>query len=559
MCFNPSLRAVAAVCLSALTVLVAARPAPADTDTGTPGEAQTRPNIVLIVADDLAPSLANFYPEGRGKAFTPNLDSLAASGGVVLTNLHSPSPVCTPSRYTILSGRYASRATNDKFLRETARNDGQTAVAFNTHLTPDDDNLAKRLRDAGYATGIVGKNHVIDVPGYDRLPYRSDLDEPGVRVRLKRNAAALEAAFHAVGFDYADGLYWGNPDADGIRPLAAHNQDWITQAAVRFIADQAEREKPFFLYMATTIPHGPHQDDRSWNADPRITPEGLLDPADVPHVQPARGTIPQRLGEAGVKQWNSENVLWLDDAVGAVARQLEQSGVRGDTVLVFLSDHGTAAKGSVYRRGTQTVGLIWRDGGFAVGEATDAALMLPDLAPTILAWAGVDPSAEDRSFDGRDMTPVLNGRALSLHDHLYFELGYTRAVQRGGLKYVAVRYPGWAEALTLDERQARLDRVAGQLEKRDRPVPTTDAAAPFSHLTIVPGGADAEQIAIDKYPAYFEPDQLYDLTRDPDEQRNLADDPAYAERLIEMKRLLDQRVGALPGHFAQFGQQGSIP
>ena len=512
--------------------------------------ARDRPNVVLIVADDLAPTMCNFMPQGRGKSLTPNLDALAA-GGVVLGNLHSPSPICTPSRFAILSGHYPSRAVNDEFAHDTRRNDGQTAVAFNTHLLPEQTNLAKRLRDAGYATGIVGKNHVIDIPGFERLPYRARLEDPGVPEQLAANAQHLRDAFHEAGFDSAEALYWGNPDADGIRQLAAHNQEWITDAARRFVADH--RDGPFFLYMATTIPHGPFEDERSWQADPRITPQGML--AEVPDPQAPRSTIPDRLREAEAEGWNRANVLWLDDAVGAVVEELEAQGVKENTLLIFLSDHGTEAKGSVYRRGTQTVALMWRDGGFEAGPVVDQPLSLIDLAPTILAQTRTDYEAD--AFDGRDFSRVLEGRDQALHDHLYFELGYTRAVQKDGLKYLAVRYPRWARELSRDQRQQRLDKLIGELEQRDRPVPTRDPMTPYSHLTIVPGGADAEQVSIRNHPAFFDADQLYDLGRDPNEQHNLIDDPAYADRLAELRALLGQHVERLPGHFAEFDQDSA--
>lgn len=453
----------------------------------TPQNSTRRPNIVLIVADDVAPQLCRFDTEGQGRGYTPNLDALAA-GGVVLRNLHSPSPICTPSRFSILTGQYASRATNAGFRADTRRHGGQTAVAFNTHLAPHDNNLAKRLQAAGYTTGAVGKNHVIEVPGHQRLPYSSRTDDPQVAQVLQENAQRLKDAFHTAGFDYAQALYFGNPDADGIRELAMHNQEWITHAAQRFIA--ANRDQPFFLYMATTIPHGPHAADRSWQGDPRVIPTGHLD--NVPQVQAHRDTIPTRLDAAGIQGWNRENVLWMDDAVGAVIEELERQNVKQNTIIIFLSDHGTQAKGSVYSRGTRTVGLIWREGGFAVGASVDQALMLPDLAPTILNWAQV-PS-QDAAFDGRDMSPLLNAQADRLHDTQYFEVGFTRAVIKDGFKYVAVRYPRWAVELPQDQRQALLDKLTAELEARGRPVPTTDPMAAYSHLTVVPGGADAEQV-----------------------------------------------------------------
>lgn len=516
--------------------------------------ADTPPNLVVIIADDVQPHLAGFDAASRGPTLTPHLDTLAA-GGTVFADLHSPSPICTPSRYCLLTGTYASRATNPGFLRDTRQNDGQTSVAFNTHLDPSDDNIAKRLRNAGYTTGVVGKNHVVDVPGHQRLPYKSDASDPKVLKTLEENRQKLVQAWHAAGFDYADGLYYGNPDADGIRELAMHNQDWLTQAANRFIADAAGKDQPFFLYLATTIPHGPHEAERSWKADPRVTPTGLLDEADVPDVQPGRDTIPPRLKAAGVKSWNAENVLWLDDAVGAIVAQLEEAGVKEDTVLIFLSDHGTEAKGSVYRRGTRTIGLAWREGGFDVGPVLEQPVSLVDLGPTLLDFAGVNTSTDGPRYDGASLRPALAGENPSVHDHQYFELGFTRAVVRDNLKYVAVRYPRWAEEMPLAERQQRLDALMEELEARGRPIPTTDATTPWSHLTIVPGGADAEQVAIGKHPAYFEADQLYDLAADPDEQNNLFAHPDHAEAAADLRRLLHERVLALPGHFAEFGTE----
>ncbi|MEL6312345.1 MAG: sulfatase-like hydrolase/transferase, partial [Pseudomonadota bacterium] len=195
--------------------------------------ASGQPNIVVIVADDLPPHMVGFMPDSNGDALTPNLDGLAAEG-LAFTNLHSPSPVCTPSRYALLTGNYASRATNETFLSRTVEDGGQTVVYFNTKITVSDDNLAKRFKAAGYATGAVGKNHVIEVPGFEGLPYMAGLDEPGTRRRLASNAEVLRDAYHAAGFSYAEALYYGNPDSNGIRALASHNQDWITDAACTF-------------------------------------------------------------------------------------------------------------------------------------------------------------------------------------------------------------------------------------------------------------------------------------------------------------------------------------
>ena len=508
-----------------------------------------RPNIVMIVADDLAPEWCNFLPEGHGKSLTPNLDELARTG-VVLRNLHSTSPVCVPSRYTLLTGQYPSRATNHRFQSETRDNDGQTAVGFNTFVEDGDMNLARRLKSAGYATGAVGKNHVVEVSDWSRLKYRTPLDAPGVQETLAGNARANEAAFHQAGFDFARSIYYGNVDADGIHDLASHNQEWITSAAIDFI-DQS-RDKPFFLYMATTIPHGPHENARGIDADPRITPEGLRDiPATV---QPSRESIRQRLAEAGVKGWNRENVLWLDDAIGAVIARLEKHGVKDDTIILFMSDHGVTSKGALYTRGgTNTVGLAWGKP-VSAGTTCDTPMLLTDLMPTVLGWCNI--AFDPHEFDGRNASAQLAGSGKPLRDYLYFELGYTRAILKGKLKYLAVRFPERAANMPLDERRQRLARQIKELKTRGRPIPTQDPMAPFSHLTLVPGGADAEQVAVKAHPDYFDADQLYDLSKDPNEQHNLIDDPAYAEQARTMRELLAAHLKRMPGRFGEFGSAG---
>ncbi len=505
---------------------------------------QKPPNVILIVADDLSRQLCTFLPEGKGKSLMPNLDRLAAEG-VVFQNLHSPSPVCTPSRYAVLTGNYPSRCTHPHFVGQTKQL-GQSVVEFNTHLTGEDVTLPKLLKQAGYTTGAVGKNHVVSVDDYKRLPYDTDINDPKVKSVLKANAHKLKAAFMRCGFDYAEGLYFGNPDADGIRALAAHNQEWITAAGLDFI--ERNKDRPFFLYMATTVPHGPFDAKRSWKSAPGITPLGVLEA--VPDVQPPRETLEPRLKDAGITGWNTAPVLWMDDGVGALVQKLEDLGIDDNTIILFVSDHGTEAKGAVYRRGTLTAGLAWRKGGFAVGNQVAAELQLTDFAPTILEWAGAQPDAN--RFDGRSFASILNGETSKVHNAMYFELGYSRAVVKDGFKYLGVRYPDGVRNMPLQERRKRLEESNAALSARGRPLPTTDPTAPFSHLFLIPGGHDVDQVAIKKFPAYFEPDQLYDLKKDPKEQRNLAGDPAYAKRMEALKAELKRYVETLPGRFREF-------
>jgi arylsulfatase A-like enzyme len=508
--------------------------------------AQEKPNLILIVADDLARNLCTFLPEGEGQSLMPTLDRLAEQG-TVLNNMHSPSPVCVPSRFAILSGKFASRCRTEEFLAQTRR-EGQAMVGFNTHLIPGEETLVTQLRKQGYTTAAFGKNHVIDTPDFKRVPYLADPNDPEIKAQLEANADIVQKAFLASGFDVADRLYPGNPDSDGVKALAVHNQDWITEGVLNFITDHSE--KPFFVYMATTTPHGPFEPERSWKGDPRIIPTGWLAEEAIPRVQAPRDTIDTRLKKAGITSWNAGQVLWLDDAVTAIMDHLESLNLADNTIVVVLSDHNTGSKGGAYEGGTRTAALVWRKGGFSGAKVIDAGLQLTDLAPTLLEWAGAEKTPDH--IDGKSFAPVLSGEKESLHDELYFEMGYSRAIVHDGFKYLAVRYPKEAINMSLERRREILETNNAILRDRGRPIPTEDPMAPFSHLFLIPGGHDADSMAIQNQPAFFDKDQLYDLTNDPKEQNNLINDPALADRLADLKKRLAARVKKMPGGFGEF-------
>jgi arylsulfatase A-like enzyme len=506
-----------------------------------PGMAQESsrpPNIVFFILDDMQRHMFNCLPEGKGKNLTPTIDRLAAEG-TLLMGQHVASPVCTPSRYNCLTGRYASRA-----LEGQAKAQGQTVVTWNTHIKVGGDNVALRLQKAGYATGMVGKNHVLEAPGLKRPAYEADPTDPAVKAQLQANAKKIKAALRKSGFDYAASIYQNNPDGNGPQALAVHNLDWITQGALEFIDQYHDR--PFFLYYASTVPHGPGQPKRSWDADPRVTAEGILDEA--PNVMPPRHTLKERIRKAGIKGWNRENLLWLDDAVGAVMKKLADCGVADNTIIFFFNDHGQMAKGTLYQGGVTDPSIVWRKGGFPCGSVDDALLSNIDFAPTILDYAGVPYQVED--FDGRSFRPVLENQREAVHESLFFEMGFTRAVRKGDWKYLALRYTKAAREMPLARRKQILERVNANLLKHGKKIHSTNPEDPFSHISLVPGGGDAEHGSMGKYPGYYDADQLYNLAEDPGEQHNLAADPAHAEKLAEMKRELQRYLAQLPGGFA---------
>ena len=171
-----------------------------------------------------------------------------------------------------------------------------------------------------------------------------------------------------------------------------------------------------------------------------------------------------------------------------------------------------------------------------------------DFAPTILEFAGV--AEVPAGFDGESFRPHLDGSTPEADRPLYFELGYARGLRIGDWKYMAIRYPKAVAEMSLEERREVLTAWNKERRRKHLNTVTDDPARPFSHLTPIPGGGDAERVSTGSYPGYYDPDQLYHLGQDPEEHHNLAQDPAHAGKLAEMKRELQKILDTLPGDFA---------
>jgi arylsulfatase A len=509
-----------------------------------------RPNVIFFITDDMLPHHFNFLPATERKVLTPNIERLAKEGTVML-NQNTVSPLCTPSRYSCLTGRYPSRAINPFFLQTTEKNDGQSHVEFNTHIIKKTNNVAQMLKKAGYVTGFVGKNHVIEVNGLKRpKDYDSSAKLPENVSILKANHDHVCQGIREVGFDYVDRVYHNNPDFLGLYEVAVHNMDWITEGGVNFIERHHGRDHPMFLYFATTLPHGPTEAHRAWNANPLISAVGYLDePIDV---QPARKTIPERIKAAGLKVTDDAcNMLWVDDALGALLDTLEATGELDNTVIFFFNDQWMESKGTVYQGGTHTPSIVWRKGGFPVGATSDALVSSIDFAPTMLDVADV-PYARN-IFDGESFFPYLDGAQQRPSRTLYFELGYGRGIMQGDWKYMEIRYPDEVANMSIEERTTLLNDWNAERIRKHMEFVTTDPTDGFSHLTAIPGGghAESQSTGTQHYPGYYDPDQLYNLSKDPGEQKNLALDPEYQPKLEEMQQRLRLLLNHLPGDFPE--------
>jgi arylsulfatase A-like enzyme len=479
------------------------------------GQSDRRPNVIFILTDDQNNDTMGCF---GGNALTPTMDRLAAEGAR-LTRAYACASVCAPSRYTCLTGQYASRCDSASFMRGNPPG-AQSNVSFNTHITPDTVTVGRALRDAGYATGLVGKWHTGNPP---LLPFAPDADmrDPKVADILAENQQRMCEYIRGCGFDYAASIYKGNLKDHKLDALDVHNQEWVTKGALDFIERNSDR--PFYLHVATTLHHSPSP-FQSLSGDPRVTPAGLLDePLDV---QAPRSSIAPRLRDAGIPE-QMGHATWLDDAVDALVKKLDELEILDNTAIILFSDNGTlAGKGTCYEGGAHTPAFMWWPGHISAGNTCDELISTIDFVPTTFDICGVTPP-EEMHVDGVSLLPMLSGRDTKWRDALFLEIGHTRAVCTERWKYVALRYP---PAL-----QEKIDA-----DTLGRP--------PYHMDTVI----DLEKRAAAEHPGYFDLDQLYDLENDPDEKNNLAGDPKYAEVLTEMKARLTEWLGEFPRPFGEF-------
>ena len=220
-------------------------------------------------------------------------------------------------------------------------------------------------------------------------------------------------------------------------------------------------------------------------------------------------------------------------------KKLEEAEILDNTIIVFFNDHGQNLKGTLYEGGINSEAFIWKLGGFEVGSVLNDPVSNVDFLPTLLDLAG----------DRKSFKDALDNKIYKKRSSMYHELGYARAIVKDGFKYYSVRYPKWAMELTFDERKLMLERYNNYKQTYGRPIINTDPMAPFGHLVMVPGGELAENPAYTTMPYFHDPDQFYDLTKDPNEQHNLIGDPRYADKIEELKQELRKYIEMLPGHF----------
>ena len=486
-----------------------------------------KPNVVLFLIDDQDKNQIGAF---GGKAFTPNLDRMAAEG-MKFTRAYVSSAVCTPSRYGWVTGRYAGNSTSKLYGDACGGAGRQGNPNFNMALEPDRMNLGNVLREAGYATGWVGKFHLdskLDFPqfytgkdGFKRVP---DDASPGAKTSalFAHNELVMRRYITNLGFSWVKHVYHGNLE----KPYNQHNPEWTTAAALEFIEENKTR--PFYLHLCSTLLHGGAGSSRkSWD-HPLVSGQGEL--KEAPQGMTPRSVLEKKLAAAGFRNDSKKlGEAWIDDALGAVLRKLRECGLDDNTLVVFAPDHGRDGKSSLFTQDGVGIPMIARwPGRIPAGVNCDELVQNVDWTPTVLELAGVK-KPDGYRVDGVSHAPWLLGQnTIPVRDHVYIEMGCARGVATKDWKYIAVRYPQAQVELIKQAKIENLPRLMSYIGR----------------LGIGTRGAE--------HAGFWDADQLYDLRADPGEQTNLANDPRHAEVLSQMKALLttELKTGGRP--FGEF-------
>lgn len=334
-----------------------------------------RPNLIIILADDLGYGDLGCF--GHPTIRTPHLDRMAA-GGMKFTEFYAAAPVCTPSRAALLTGRYAVRSGLTRVLIPSS-----TGGLPDTEMT-----LAEVLRGAGYATACIGKWHLGWQPrylptrhGFDSyfgIPYSNDMSpatQPGNPVFAEAPPTPLMRDERVT-----------NPDREPDQDLLTRR---YTEESVAFIRKNAHK-KPFFLYLAHTMPHVPLAAGAGF-----------------------RGKSPRGLYGDAVEE--------IDWSVGRILKTLANVGLEKETLVVFTSDNGPwlskklaggsagpffEGKVSTWEGGLRVPGIFFWPGRVPAGLTTAAFATTMDLFPTFIRLAQAT-LPHDREIDGKDLSPVL--------------------------------------------------------------------------------------------------------------------------------------------------------
>ena len=394
-----------------------------------PSSAVRPPSIVLIVSDDQGYHDLGCY--GSTEVKTPNLDRLAADG-VRLTNFYVTWPACTPSRGSLLTGRYPQRnGTYDMFRNDLVDYDhlyakDEYAVSWEMIGGMDTSEvlIPKVLKKAGYVCGIFGKWDLGQLHRF--LPLQRGFDE--------------FYGYTNTGIDYWTHERYGVPSMRrGNEPTTedkgTYATDLFRREAVSFI--KKHKDRPFFCYVPFNAPHGASNLQR-----PR------------PGVQVPEEYIRKHYGQYDPKDTNSREarrmrymaaVTYMDEAIGQILKLLDEHDLMDNTIVLFLSDNGGSSsadngplrggKSRLFEGGVRVPCIVRWPGVIPGGTICEKFLTAMEIFPMLCTAVGVKPP-KGVILDGFDMTAILAGKQKSPRKEMFWQRQGDKAARVGDWKWV---------------------------------------------------------------------------------------------------------------------------
>jgi arylsulfatase A-like enzyme len=473
------------------------------------------PNVVLIYIDDLDFDELGYY---NSEILTPNIDSLF-EGSIEFKNAYVTSAVCTPSRFSLLTGSFASRSSSLRVYDESELPN----IQWNTKIG-DHENIASLIGDQIH-TGIVGKWHLGTKP-INSYQENGDPNNPNIKAKLLEDYISMQQDIKSKGFDYVDALYNGNPKDHDLHSLHFHNVEWVTSKGLEFLNECISSNKQFFLYYSTTVPHSPNPTE-SMNINEYVTHRGILDSTEIlpSGMLTRREIIELANSQRKIKPY----MTWLDQGIGALVRRLKQEGIYDNTMIIMMSDHQSRGKFTNYE-GTR-VPLLIKPAGWDNRHVERFELVANiDILPTILTTVSIGEKGHE--FDGKDLSPLFNvDNQEELRTHLLLEIGYSKAIiDNSGLKLMVNKFPSdLLESAIANNRQ---------LMHYGEFYPGTKRSI----------GLDA----VETFPHYFNTTQLYQLQSDPNEQTNLIGNLNYSLDAHNLFNRMKTQLFKLPHSYSEY-------
>tara|TARA_B100000900_G_scaffold190046_1_gene160973 strand:- start:177 stop:1922 length:1746 start_codon:yes stop_codon:yes gene_type:complete len=355
-------------------------------------EVPTPPNVILIITDDQGYGDLGIHNNPNIK--TPAIDAFARQS-IRFNNFHV-SPVCAPTRSSLMTGRYSLRTG----VRDTY-NGG--AIMATSEFT-----LAEMLKKVNYTTGIFGKWHLGD--NYPSRPSDQGFDESLIHLAGGIGQVGDFTNYFKTETSYFDPVLWHNNQQ---KPYDGYCSDIFTNNAIDFI--EKNQDQPFFCYLSFNAPHTPLQvPNKYYQMYKDIDPSKGIDPKLLPTAE-----MTEKSDEDARKVYAM--VTNIDDNLSRLFQKVEALGIEDNTIIIFMTDNGPqqaryvagmrGRKSSVHRGGIRVPFFMRYPSKFAGNSEMNQMAAHIDLLPTLSQLCGA-PMPQDRKIDGRSFIPALEGKAL---------------------------------------------------------------------------------------------------------------------------------------------------